>query len=409
MSTSVFQSATRLADIGVSEILVRSANATALKKVGRNVIIFGAGEPDFDTPDHIKAAAEKAMADGQTKYTALDGSPAMKEAVRGKFLRDNGLSFSQDQVTVGAGAKQILYNAFMASLEPGDEVLIPAPFWTSYIDIVRICGGVPKMVPCSQADGFRLKPEALENAITARTRWLLMNSPSNPAGAVHGVDDYMALGEVLDRHPHVWILSDDIYEHILFDGATFTTFAGAVPRLADRTLTVNGVSKAFAMTGWRIGYGAGPAALIGAMAIVQSQSTSCPSSVSQAAAVAALEGSLNCVVAMKRSFQTRRDIVVTQINAIEGLSCSAPGGAFYAYISCAGLMGASTTDGRIIHDDRAFADHLLTHDVAVIPGACFGLSPFFRLSYACGDAELRKGLDRIAAACAALRKSPQLN
>lgn len=397
-----FHPAARLATMGVSEILRITAQAGALKRAGRPMIILGAGEPDFDTPDNIKDAAHRAIAAGDTKYTVLDGSPALKEAVRRKFERENGLVFGQDQVTCGAGAKQILFNAFMASLDPGDEVVIPAPFWTSYADIVSIAGGVPKIVVCGMETGFRLSPEALETAIGPRTRWLLLNSPSNPTGAGYRRADLEGLASVLRRHPNVWVMSDDIYEHIVYDGFEFATFAAVAPDLADRTLTINGVSKAHAMTGWRIGYGAGPAALIKAMAIVQSQSTSCPSSVSQAAAIEALDGPQDTLEARRLAFQARRDLVTGRLNAIDGIDCPIPEGAFYTFASCAGLIGKRRPDGRVITGDIDFADYLLGCDVAVVPGSCFGAAPFFRISYATGEDELTVALDRIRDACARL-------
>jgi aspartate aminotransferase len=397
-----FRAAGRVAALGISEILVRSAHAAALNKQDRPMIILGAGEPDFDTPEHIKAAAHRAIDRGDSKYTALDGSPQLKDAVRRKFQRDHGLDFTGEQISCAAGAKQILYNAFMATLEPGDEVIIPAPYWTSYVDIVRIAGGIPVVLPCAAAANFLLQPAQLEAAISPRTRWLLLNSPSNPSGAAYDAPALAALAEVVRKHPQLWVMSDDIYEHILYDGATFVTFLTVAPDLQDRCLIVNGVSKAYAMTGWRLGYGAGPAALISAMAIVQSQSTSCPSSVSQAAAAAALDGPQDIVRKRTARFQERRNLVVAGLNAIPELSCRTPEGAFYAYPSCAGVLGTITSDGRMIETDRDFTDYLLGWDVAVIPGSCFGLSPHFRLSYAASDAELTEALRRMADACTAL-------
>lgn len=397
-----FGRAARIAGIAVSEILVRSAEAAALRRAGRPMIILGAGEPDFDTPDHVKDAACRAIADGQTKYTALDGAPALKEAVRAKFERENALVFAQDEVTCGAGAKQVLYNAFMATLDEGDEVIVPAPYWTSYADIVKIAGGTPIAVACGASSGFRLAPAQLEAAITPRTRWVLLNSPSNPSGAAYDAAGLKALAEVVRGHDRLWVVSDDMYEHILYDGRRFVTFAQVAPDLRNRTLTVNGVSKAYAMTGWRLGYGAGPADLIAAMAVVQSQATSCPSSISQAAAIAALNGPQQIVAERRLSFQHRRDLVVDALNAVSGIDCNRPEGAFYAYPSCAALIGRHTPDGRVIDDDRAFADYLLEWNVAVIPGSCFGLAPFFRISYATSQAELLEALQRIADACDAL-------
>jgi aspartate aminotransferase len=399
---SAFRASSRLNGMGVSEILVRSGQAAAFKRAGRDMIILGAGEPDFDTPDHIKAAAYRAIADGQTKYTILDGSLELKEAVQAKFERENQLSYEIREISCGAGAKQILYNAFMASLDSGDEVVIPTPYWTSYADIVKIAGGNPVEVSCGEESGFLLSPDRLEAAITDRTRWLLINSPSNPSGAAYSADDLRALAEVLRRHPQVWLMSDDMYEHILYDDRVFVTFAQVASDLRERTLTVNGVSKAYAMTGWRLGYCAGPAPLIAAMATVQSQATSCPSSVSQAAAIAALNGPQEIVRERAISFQRRRDLVVSRLNEIEGISCRLPDGAFYAYPSCAGVIGLRTLAGVVLTDDRAFADYLMEWDVAVIPGSCFGLAPFFRISYATSERELLTALDRIDAACHAL-------
>ncbi len=401
--TAGFRPAQRLAEIGVSEILRITALANELKRQGRPVIVLGAGEPDFDTPDHIKDAAILAIRDGQTKYTALDGGPELKQAISRKFERDNGLTYGADEITVGTGAKQVLYNALMATLDPGDEVILPAPFWVSYADIVGLCGGKSVVLPCAEADGFRLRAEALERAITPKTRWLVLNAPSNPSGAAYGADDYRALAEVLLRHPQVWVLSDDIYEHILYDGLQFVTPAQVEPGLKDRTLTVNGVSKAYAMTGWRIGFAGGPKTLIKAMAAVQSQATSCPSSVSQAAAVAALDGPQQMVRARCQSFQYRRDQLVDALNAIPGIVCPKPQGAFYTFASCAGLIGRRTPAGEVIASDVDFCNFLLTaHSVAVVPGSAFGLGPYFRISYATSTAQLREASARIASACHSL-------
>ena len=394
-----FRGAARLAAIGVSEILQITAKAIALKRSGRPMIVLGAGEPDFETPENIKEAAVRAIAAGATKYTALVGSPELKEAVRRKFARENGLEYGQSEVTCGAGAKQVLYNAFMASLGEGDEVVIPARYWTSYSDIVAIAGGTPIIVACGAESGFRLQPEQLERAITPRTRWLLLNSPSNPSGAAYRHDDLAALAEVLRRHLHVWAMSDDIYEHIIYDDLPFATLAAVAPDLKDRTLTVNGVSKGYAMTGWRIGYGGGPSELIKAMAVVQSQATSCPCSVSQAAAVEALGGPQQIVEERRLAFQRRRDLVVRRLNAMTGIACTTPQGAFYTFASRAGLIGSLTPNGRVIAGDRDFADYLLEYGVAVVPGICFGLAPFFRISYATSEHDLNLALDRIEAAC----------
>ncbi len=400
-----FQPASRIASIGVSTILQIGARANAMKREGLPVIILGAGEPDFDTPDNVKEAAKAAIDRGETKYTALDGSPELKKAIAGKFLRENGIDYAVDEITVAAGAKQILFNAFMASINPGDEVIIPTPYWTSYSDIVEICGGVPVLIPCDAAAGFRLKAEQLEKAITPKTRWLLLNSPSNPSGAAYSEADYRPLIDVMLRHPHVWLMVDDMYEHIVYDGFRFTTPVAIEPRLKSRALTVNGVSKAYAMTGWRIGYAGGPKALIKAMAVIQSQTTSCPCSVSQAAAIAALNGPQDFLKERTASFQKRRDLVVGRLNAIEGLDCLVPEGAFYTFSGCAGVLGTTTPSGKTIATDADFCAYLLDEaHVAVVPGSAFGLSPYFRISYATSEADLVEALDRIEKACAALRR-----
>ena len=400
---STVRRAQRIAAIEVSEILRIGALAEQRRREGRPVIVLGAGEPDFDTPDHIKEAAIGAIRAGQTRYTALEGTAELKAAIQGKFRRENGLDYAIDEITAGAGAKQVMYNAFMATLDPGDEVILAAPYWTSYADMVRIAGGLPVPVRCSEENGFRLQAPDLEAAITPRTRWLLLNSPSNPSGAAYDEQQLHPLLEVLKRHPQVWLLSDDIYEHLLYDGAAFVTAAQLEPELKERTLTVNGVSKSYAMTGWRLGYGAGPKSLTAAMAVVQSQSTSNPCSISQAAAVAALNGPQELVTQWRDAFQRRRDFVVERLNAIEGISCRRPEGAFYTFASCAGLIGRRTPAGGVIDGDSAFCRYLLeSHDVAVVPGSCFGLAPYFRISYAASDADLREACERIAAACAAL-------
>jgi len=399
-----FSPASRISTIGVSEILKIGARAQAMKRDGKPVIILGAGEPDFDTPDHIKRAATAAMLRGETKYTALDGTPELKAAIRKKFARENDLAYEQDEITVATGAKQVLFNAMMATLNPGDEVIIPTPYWTSYSDIVEIAEGKPVLIACTAEAGFRLQAEQLEAAITPKTRWVMLNSPSNPSGAAYSAEDYRPLLDVLLKHPHVWLLVDDMYEHIVYDGFRFITPAALEPRLKNRTLTVNGVSKAYAMTGWRIGYAGGPRDLIKAMAVVQSQSTSCPSSISQAAAVEALIGPQDFLKERTASFQRRRDLVVAALNAIEGLDCRIPEGAFYTFAGCGGLLGKTTPGGKPIQTDTDFCAYLLEDaHVAVVPGSAFGLSPFFRISYATSETELRAALERIAKACAALR------
>lgn len=401
--TTAFVPAQRVRAIGVSEILRITDHANAQKRAGRPVIVLGAGEPDFDTPQNVLDAAVRAIGRGETRYTVLDGSPAMKTAVQHKFQRDNGLDFALDEISVSAGAKQVIFNAMMASLNPGDEVILPAPYWTSYADIVQICGGVPVPVACTEANGFRLDAAQLEAAITPRTRWLFLNSPSNPSGAAYSAAQLAPLCEVLLRHPSVWVLADDIYEHILYDGLAFATPVAVEPRLRERTLTVNGVSKAYAMTGWRVGYGAGPRALIAAMAVVQSQTTSCPSSISQAAAIEALTGPQDVVATRCADFQARRDVVVAALNGAPGLHCRVPEGAFYTYASCAGVLGKHTRGGTLLQTDSDFCYYLLQEvEVAVVPGSVFGLAPYFRISYATSMAQLEEACARITAACAAL-------
>lgn len=399
-----FQRAQRIAAIQVSEILRIGALATERRKQGRPMIVLGAGEPDFDTPEHIKEAAIRAIRAGQTKYTVLDGTAELKAAIRAKFRRENDLDFAADEITVGAGAKQVMHNALMATLDPGDEVILAAPYWTSYADMVLIAGGRPVPVRCTEANGFRLQSADLEAAITPRTRWLLLNSPSNPSGCAYSAGQLRPILDVLKRHPQVWLLSDDIYEHLLYDGMPFVTGARLEPALKERTLTVNGVSKSYAMTGWRLGYGAGPKALIAAMAVVQSQSTSNPCSISQAAAVEALTGPQETVSQWRDAFQRRRDFVVDRLNAIEGIVCRRPEGAFYTFASCAGLIGRRSPDGTLIDSDAAFCRYLLdAHDLAVVPGSCFGLAPYFRISYAASDADLSEACERLKLACEVLQ------
>ncbi|MEP2717837.1 pyridoxal phosphate-dependent aminotransferase [Pseudophaeobacter sp.] len=401
---SEFRKASRINAIEVSEILQIGARAAALKAQGRPVIVLGAGEPDFDTPDAIKQAAVEAIWSGETKYTALGGTPALKQAISKKFQRDHGLVYTPDEIIVSTGAKQVLYNAFMASLEPGDEVIVPAPYWTSYVDIIALAGGRPVPVPCGAETGFRMTADQLAQALTPRTRWVLFNSPSNPSGAAYLAADYAPLLEVLLQLPDVWVMADDMYEHITYAGFEFATPAAVEPRLRSRCLTINGVSKAYAMTGWRIGYAGGPAALIKAMAVIQGQSTSCASSVSQAAAVAALNGSQEILDQRRASFQARRDLVVEGLNAIDGISCPRPEGAFYTFASCAGVLGRQTLQGRTLETDADFCAYVLEHyDVAMVPGRAFGLSPYFRISYATSEAELREALARLAQAVEQLR------
>lgn len=377
--------------------------AMELKAQGRDIISLGAGEPDFDTPDHIRAAGIKAINEGKTRYTAVDGIPELKQAVCAKFKRDNGLDYTPAQVNVGTGGKQVLYNALMATLNAGDEVVIPAPYWVSYPDMVLLAGGTPVFIEATLENAFKITPDQLETAITPRTKWFLFNSPSNPTGAGYTWDELKALTDVLMRHPHVWVLTDDMYEHLAYDDFKFCTPAQVEPALYDRTLTVNGVSKAYAMTGWRIGYAAGPKPLIDAMQKVQSQSTSNPCSVSQWAAVEALNGTHDFIAPNNAMFARRRDLVVKALCEIDGITCPVPEGAFYVYPSIKGLIGKTTPAGTVITDDEVFARALLEDTgVAVVFGAAFGLSPNFRISYATSDAALSEACARIQRFCAGL-------
>jgi aspartate aminotransferase len=364
------------------------------------VIGLGAGEPDFDTPDNIKQAAIEAIQRGETKYTAVDGIPELKRAVAEKFKRENGLTYKPSEITVGSGGKQVLYNALLATLDPGDEVIIPSPYWVSYPDIVLLAGAEPVIVEAKVEDGFKLKPQALARAITPKTKWFIFNSPSNPTGAAYTEDEVRALTDVLVKHDKIWVLSDDIYEHLVYDGFKFTTPAAVEPKLKARTLTLNGVSKAYSMTGWRIGYGGGPEPLIRAISTLQSQSTSNPCSISQWAAVEALEGPQDFLKDWVTSFQERRDLVVAMLNQAKGLSCPKPEGAFYVYPSCAGVIGKTTRGGKTLGNDEDFATALLEEEgVAVVHGAAFGLSPFFRISYATGITALEEACRRIQRFC----------
>ncbi|NRA99760.1 MAG: pyridoxal phosphate-dependent aminotransferase [Rhodobacteraceae bacterium] len=398
-----FLSAT-LARVKPSPTIAVTNKARELKAAGRDIIGLGAGEPDFDTPDHIKAAAKAAMDRGETKYTAVDGIPELKEAICAKFRRDNGLDYTPSQISVSTGGKQVLYNALVATLNPGDEVIVPAPYWVSYPDMVLLAGGTPVIVEAGIETGFKMTPEMLEAAITPKTKWLIFNSPSNPTGAGYNPDELKGLTDVLMRHPHVWIMTDDMYEHIAFEGFTFCTPAEIEPALYDRTLTVNGVSKAYAMTGWRIGYAGGPEHLIAAMRKVQSQSTSNPCSISQWAAVAALDGPQDYMADFVALFQRRRDLVVGMLNDAEGIDCPTPEGAFYVYPSVAGCIGKTSAGGTMIDNDEAFATALLEETgVAVVFGAAFGMSPNFRVSYATSDEALTEACSRIQSFCAGLR------
>ncbi|MDO5605899.1 MAG: pyridoxal phosphate-dependent aminotransferase [Paracoccus sp. (in: a-proteobacteria)] len=388
-----------------SPTVAMTGRAAELRAAGRDIIALSAGEPDFDTPDHIREAAKAAIDAGQTRYTAVDGIAALKTAICDKFTRENGLDYTPDQISVGSGGKQILFNALLATLNPGDEVIIPAPYWVSYPDIVALAGAVPVIVPCPADQGFRLDAQALRAAITARTKWVILNSPSNPTGAALDHAGMRAICDVLLDFPDVWILADDIYEHLLFDGLKFVTPAQVEPRLIGRTLTMNGVSKAYAMTGWRIGYGAGPRELIRAMAKLQSQSTSNPCTISQYAALAALTGPQDYIRESLAAFQRRRDLVVAGLNDCPGISCAMPQGAFYVYPSIAALIGTVSPQGRRIGNDEAFATALLDETgVAVVFGAAFGLSPHFRVSYAASDDTLREALARIRRFCEGCRR-----
>jgi aspartate aminotransferase len=392
-----------LARVSPSPTVAVSQKAMELKAAGHDVIGLGAGEPDFDTPDNIKAAAIAAIEAGKTKYTAVDGIPEVKQAICAKFKRENGLDYTPSQVAVSTGGKQVLYNALLATLNPGDEVIIPAPYWVSYPDMVRLGGGEPVIVETTLEDGFRISPEALEAAITPKTKWFIFNSPSNPTGAGYGHNQLKALTDVLMRHPHVWVMTDDMYEHLAYDGFQFCTPAQVEPGLYDRTLTVNGVSKSYAMTGWRIGYAAGPEHLIAAMRKLQSQSTTNPCSISQWATVEALNGPQDFLAERNEAFRKRRDLVVAGLNACEGITCAVPEGAFYVYPSIAGCIGKTSAGGTLIDTDEAFATALLEeHGVAVVFGAAFGLSPYFRVSYATSDEALTEACRRIQEFCAGL-------
>jgi aspartate aminotransferase len=392
-----------LARVKPSPTIAVSNLAAELKAAGHDVIGLGAGEPDFDTPAHIKAAGIAAIEAGKTKYTAVDGIPELKAAICAKFKRDNGLSYEPAQVSVGTGGKQILYNALMATLNPGDEVVIPAPYWVSYPDMVLLAGGTPVPVEATLENSFKLSPDQLEAAITPKTKWLIFNSPSNPTGAGYTRDELKGLTDVLMRHPHVWVMTDDMYEHLAYDDFEFCTPAEVEPGLYNRTLTCNGVSKAYAMTGWRIGYAAGPKELIGAMRKIQSQSTSNPCSISQWAAVEALNGSHDFIAENNAAFKRRRDLVVAMLSEIDGVTCPTPEGAFYVYPSIAGLIGKTTPNGTLIADDETFSKALLEEaGVAVVFGAAFGLSPNFRVSYATSDTALTEACTRIQSFCSSL-------
>jgi aspartate aminotransferase len=392
-----------LSNIKPSPTIAVSMKANELKAAGKDIISLSMGEPDFDTPENIKQAAIKAIQKGDTKYTAVDGTAALKKAIIEKFKRENSLEYKPSEILVSTGAKQVIYNALVASLNAGDEVLIPAPYWVSYPDMVLLAGGNPIIVESSEKNNFKISPHALEEKITPKTKWLILNSPSNPTGSCYSATELKLLAEVLLRHPQVHILADDIYEHLIFDGLKFATIAEVEPKLKDRTLVVNGVSKAYAMTGWRIGYGAGPEKLIKAMSMIQSQSTSSPSSISQAASVEALNGVQDYIKPNAKLFQSRRNMVVSMLNAIDGINCNTPNGAFYVFPSCKNLCGKKTASGKIIENDNDFASYLLEEAlVAVVPGVAFGAEGFFRISYAASDEFLKNAMQRIADACSKL-------
>lgn len=396
--------ADRMTRFKPSPTLAIADRAKTLKAQGKDVIALAQGEPDMDTPANIRAAGIKAIEQGQTRYTMVNGTAELRKAIAAKFLRDHGMTVSPDDIIVGTGGKQVLFNAFMATINEGDEVLIPAPYWVSYPDMALMAGGKVNTVECGEQTGFKLTPELLSRSLTPNTRWLVLNSPSNPTGAVYSRDELAALGQVLKSHPGVLIMVDDMYEKLIFDGMKFATLAEAAPEISDRILTVNGVSKAYCMTGWRIGYAHGPSWLIGAMSAIQSQSTSNPSSVSQAAALEALNGTQDFIPVNNAIFQRRRDLVVRMLNECPGVTCQTPKGAFYVYPSCAGTLGKRTPKGVEIKSDFDFCNALLNEQlVAVVPGQAFGLAPYFRISYATSDELLKKACERIHAFCASLK------
>jgi aspartate aminotransferase len=396
--------ADRLSRIKPSMTVGINVKANALRAEGKDVLVLAAGEPDFDTPLNIRQAATKAMDDGLTRYVPGKGTPALQEAIIRKFKEENNINYSNDEIIVGVGGKHILYNAMMATLNPGDEVIIPAPFWVSYPDIVLLAEGKPVIVPCDEKQNFKITPSQLEKSITPRTKWLMINSPSNPTGAIYTREELEALGQVLKKNPHVYILTDDIYEKIIYDNNTFHTLASVVPELKNRTLTLNGVSKAYCMTGWRLGYCGGPKEIIAGMNKIQSQSNTSTSSISMAASVEALSGNQNFIGIHNIQFKKRRDMIVKKLNAIEGISCSVPAGAFYVYPNCSGIIGMKTQNGDIIDTDEQFMSYLLESEgVAGVHGEAFGLSPYFRLSYATSEKILEDACFRIARACQNLK------
>ena len=399
----MFTPSDRLSKVKPSASFAVIAKVKELKAAGEHIIGLGAGEPDFDTPDFIKDAAIQAIKDGKTTYTNVDGTPELKDAIIAKFKRDNDLTYTRDQISVGTGGKQVLYNILMASLNEGDEVIIPAPYWVSYPDMTLLAGGMPVIIECHKEHEFKLQPADLQAAITSKTKWLMLNSPSNPSGAAYTRDEMKVLTDILLEHPHVNIISDDIYEHVTYDDFKFFTPAQVEPALYERTVTVNGTSKAYSMTGWRIGFAGGPAPLIKAMAKIQGQSTSNPCSISQEAATAALNGDQSFLTEWLQAFKTRRDLVVDLLNQADGIDCLTPEGAFYVYPSCAGTIGKTTPDGKTIQTDSDFVTYLLeTQGVACVQGEAFGLSPHFRISYATSEEALKEACAKIKEACAAL-------
>src|SRR5216110_1972859 len=396
--------ADRLARVKPSPTMAITALATELKEAGRDVIALSQGEPDFDTPENIREAGIAAIQRGETRYTVFDGRIELKRAICGKFKRENGLDYEPTQITVSAGGKQVLYNAMVATINPGDEVVIPAPFWVSYPEMVLLCEGTPVPVPCAQNNGFKMRPEDLDAAITPRTKWLILNSPSNPTGAAYTEAELREIADVLLKHEHVWVMTDDMYEHLIYDDFEYRTIAQVEPRLYDRTLTVNGVSKAYCMTGWRIGYAGGPADLIKAMSTIQSQSTSNPSSIAQWASVEALNGPQDFIPVHNKVFKERRDLVVSMLNQAKGIDCPRPEGAFYVYPSCAGTIGKTAPSGKLLANDEDFVTELLeTEGVAVVQGSAFGLGPAFRISYATKTSDLEEACKRIQRFCGNLR------
>ncbi len=395
--------AERLSRIKASPSSMISSKAMELARAGNDIIALSAGEPDFDTPDHIKAAAKRAIDEGKTKYPPVAGIPELREAICEKLSRENGLKYAPDEVVVGTGGKQVIFNALVATMDPEDEVIIPAPYWVSYPDMTLLAGGTPVEVATDPGNEFRMTPEQLESAITRKTKWLIVNNPCNPSGAVYSSDDLKGLAEVLRRHPHVWVLTDDIYEHVIYGDTKFATMAQVAPDLHERTLTMNGFSKAYCMTGWRLGYGAAPRELINAMTKIQSQSTSGTCSISQWAGIAALQGDQSFMRKNNAIFESRRDLALSLINQAKGLSCRAPKGAFYLYIDCGDLIGGQTPGGNAIKSDADLVNYFLdTEGVAVVHGEAFGLSPFFRISYALDTAQLEEACMRIQRACAAV-------